>query len=140
MEKIMENKWCYSIDGEKFIGQFDSRDKVIEALKRMRHDVSLWPLKQLVWVGKWQVPKAHVEAEGIVGQVAESFYDECGKVADTWVPTQEDIGQLQEHLNFLMDWWVTRTNNKPTFHKVADIEEFYVLVDSAGYIDVRKKV
>lgn len=126
----MENTWCYSLDGERFDGTFETKEEAIEEAKRERENYCKMRVEEtiVIYVGQPVVPSVSMDAEWNIERLSEQLYDQCGEYADTWEPSKEDVVLLQSKLDDVLKKWMEETRNEPGCYTVEDIEKVEIKI------------
>lgn len=126
----MENKWCYSLNDENYEGAFDTKEEAIEAAKEeFINDCLTLHEGTEFFVGQVVNPTISFDAERIIEEIDENFFAQCGEYADGWYSgiSNEDEKILQDKMEELLVWWVEKTNNKPCFYRVENVERIQAI-------------
>ena len=102
--------WCYDV--------FDSIEECIKDAKAER-------IKDFIYIGKVEYFKPKIDAISVIENVEEEVYREYGELAEEWELRNEKIEELEIGLNKCLYEWLEKTNQKPNFYEVYDIERVY---------------
>jgi hypothetical protein len=119
-------QWMYNFGDEEHWNEckyFDTREEAIEAGKQE----AIVREKESYQVGQIQnfIPK--ICADSILEQISEDAYEECGdNVGDYPYTNNEDEKKLQDMLEEVLERWMDKTGNYPTFYKIRCVENITV--------------
>lgn len=120
--KIEEQvQYAWSIDGENFYcDYFNSIEECIKSAKEDEHEV--W----FIYVGKvkWYEPK--ISATSVLEQLENEIFNEFGEIAEDFEFDNKNIEELENGLNECFQQWLKKTNQKPQFYDVYDVERVYI--------------
>lgn len=72
-----------------------------------------------------------VDVEGMLENIEENAYEECGEVSESWGISsrkhfKKEMDGLQEEVNFLVNEYLEKIKEKPTFYKIDNIHTFTI--------------
>ena len=79
--------------------------------------------QEFVYIGEVTNHVPTIDAERIIDNLIDQAYDECGESSDGWldgVKTEE----LEEKLNEVLQEWLKKTNQEPTFGKLEKVNRY----------------
>lgn len=126
---MSKETWCFSYNGETFYShdELTSRDEahafaLQEGEQRLQDGLS-------VWIGKRKPPYTGEEfiptADDIIEQMVCAAGEDVGDVSEIWLEfvSKEHKKLLDEMLSKTIMEWMEKTDNKPMFFGVEDVEE-----------------
>ncbi len=121
-QKIDANtEWCCCFDGENFDGEYESREKAIEALE----EANEFECKQFGFVGTIERPNMSFcsNEEAIIESIIDGLADEVGERADDFEVDIEDERDLARRITETVKLWIKERNIKPNAYMVVNIEQ-----------------
>ena len=95
--------WCYSLDGERFDGECETKQEAIEI-----GNEEAWDNEQdHFWVGELKPFVPEVDADIVIDRIRDQACDQCGEGADGFLDVIDGIHfeELEKNLvGVLQDW------------------------------------
>lgn len=123
---MKSGQWMYNFGDEEHWNEceyFNTREEAIDAGREeaIAREESQYQVGQIVDF----VPR--ISAEYVLEQISEDAYEECGdNVGDYPFTNKEDQQKLQEMLDEVLERWMDKTNNYPTFYKIEKVENLSI--------------
>lgn len=73
---------------------------------------------------KWYEPK--ISATSVLEQLENEIFNEFGEIAEDFEFDNKNIEELENGLNECFQQWLKKTNQKPQFYDVYDVERVYI--------------
>lgn len=109
-------KWCASVDEERFYDEFSTKE---EAIDFVREEYGEGYIGESVAV-EFTADDFNWDADYALGEL---LYEEVGDVADSWHLSQEDEAELSRRLGEVMVEFLNERNLQPECFKVINIEQ-----------------
>lgn len=123
---MKSGQWMYNFGDEEHWNEceyFDTKEEAVDAgrAEAIAREESQYQVGQIVDF----VPR--ISAEYVLEQISEDAYEECGdNVGDYPFTNKEDQQKLQEMLDEVLERWMDKTNNYPTFYKIEKVENLSI--------------
>lgn len=118
IEYPLEGKWSYSTNEENYAGECDTREEAIAELFAENPD------SDHGWIGRCVPFRAewYIHADDVIEQI--TCQDECSiDAAQGWPhTTKEELQDLTDSLRAAFCAWMDRTDNRPNFYTIDDVE------------------
>jgi len=116
-------KYAWSTDGERFQGDFDSKEDCVEEARAMC-DTD----EEFFYVGECDpfIPK--INSIGILDQLGCDAVDFAGEAGEGWLYyiSKQKRELLDSKLETVLSEWLSETGNKPTFFGIKNMEKYAV--------------
>lgn len=115
----MNEKYCYSWDGEKYHGEFDTEKEALEDAKVDSPDV------ESVYIGIAESPKLRwcSNEEEIIESIIENLYEDIGEYAEDFEVSRSHELELAEMIDETVKRWIDKNKIKPSGYVVYDSHE-----------------
>jgi len=124
----MPARYAYSLNGENYIGAFNSREEALTAGLTDAHEQHTPPLS--IFIGRRVEPDPHIagHARTLLREIAWQAHDEVGSPAAQYLNHVNDdaIAELDRDLETLLLNWLRRHDMLPKFFNVDGIAEYPV--------------
>lgn len=123
---MKSGQWMYNFGDEEHWNEceyFDTKEEAVDAgrAEAIAREESQYQVGQIVDF----VPR--ISAEYVLEQISEDAYEECGdNVGDYPFTNKKDQQKLQEMLDEVLERWMDKTNNYPTFYKIEKVENLSI--------------
>lgn len=130
-EKVDTRPWCWNVENRERYERAESREEaLLEAVKFYARYYCEDPAafarsaQDTVQLGRLNLYRFSYPGEWIMELMAQNAEDECGgDAAEDWPDaSQADVAALGEAVDKVIQEWIERTGNTPTFGLVDDIE------------------
>jgi hypothetical protein len=121
--------WCYSLVGEEFDGECETKEEAIEV-----GNEEAWDNEQdHFWVGEAKAFIPEVDVDYVIDRLRDQAWCQCGEAADGFldVVVGSHFEELEKNLNDVLQAWVAQYY-KPHFHGVEHISEISVTAPAEG--------
>jgi rubrerythrin len=110
-------KYCYSTNEENYHGDFETRDEALSEARAMEPDEVVYTAQCVKFV-------PHISVNDVFDQLMCEAVDHSGEVAEEWLSftPKEERQELEDCLNGVLNLWMEKTNNKPHFYGVVDVQ------------------
>ena len=123
----MPARYAYSLNGENYIGAFDSREQALSAALHAARDPSNLAQPQTVFVARRVEADPHAagHAKSVLREMAWQAHDEVGARAANYLNElqPEQLGELDRAIESVLYDWLRKHELLPTFFKVEGISE-----------------
>lgn len=120
---MKENTWLYNTEETVWMncGAFETKEEAIEAGKD-EHQGN-WSQFYVGQVKNMSI-SVGVDAENIIGDIAENVYSEVGEAAEDYLSCvrKEDMSELEDLLNDVLHHWMDKHDYKPKYFRVDNVE------------------
>lgn len=117
----MEEKWCYSYNGENFTGECNTKEEAIEeAIREYGDDY------QMLYIGEAVEQTIHISADRLIDELYENAREQYGDYAEGFLMhvKQEHKEMLECMVNSVIGTWMDFYKYKPASYSVNNIEMF----------------
>jgi len=108
--------WNFNKDEEVWHNSETSIEACIEEARLNIEDEG----QEVVYIGELDNYVPSIDAERIIDDLTEQAYDECGECSEGWLDGAE-TEELEEKLNEVLQEWLKKTNQAPSFGKFKEI-------------------
>lgn len=120
------NEYAWSFNEEVYYGQEPSIEAAIEEAIAEAEDGE----HEVFWIGKCKRFKAMVNVHGIIEELQDQCWDECGEFGETYL---ESVTQAEcEELSNLISDWIARVD-RSNFYTIEGAQKF-TLDEARAYI------
>ena len=111
--------YCYSFDGERYYGEFESEDEAIKAAKRDDPD------RNNVYIGTATEPvlRWNSNEEQIIESIMDNLADDVGEWAENFDVSSEDELALAKMIDEAVEAWINQNKIHPNCYQVLDDHE-----------------
>ncbi|AKO92000.1 hypothetical protein BEH_07735 [Priestia filamentosa] len=128
----MNKKWSFIIDREDWgNGLFSTKEDAIIAGHNLNNYTDKIENHEEIThflVGQITEPEINFHVEAVLKTVDENYFDEYGEDVDGWYEgiSEEDEEILQKMMMKTFKEWIEKTDNKPRFRIVENIEVIFL--------------
>lgn len=117
IDKVDKPRYCWSYDGERYIGDYKTEQEAIEDAKECVEDTC-----EKVYVGTCEVPNLYWcdIAEDIIQSIYDNLYEECGEVSESFEITREQEQELANRIDKCVEQWIKDMKIKPNCWTVVN--------------------
>lgn len=117
IDKVDKTRYCWSDNGEYYIGSFDTEQEAIEDAKECVEDIC-----EEIYVGTCEKPVLSWDSneEEIIESMYDSLYGECGEVSESFEITREQELELANRIDKCVEQWIKDMKIKPNCWTVVN--------------------
>lgn len=123
-------KYSYSLDEEYgYTGDYDSIEDAfadaIDQAKCENEDLDDDEKIETVYAGRVMEFVPRVDGDYVIEELQQQAYNEAGEAVCDYLEgvSKEEVKLLEEMLTETFNQWAEKTNNRPNFYTVVNIEE-----------------
>lgn len=125
-----ERPWCWNVETRERYERAETREEaLLEAVQFYAAHYDEDPAafarsaQDTIQLGRLNMYHFSYPGEWLIELLGQNAADECGDVAEDWPDaTQADIDELGKAVDKVIQEWIVRTDNVPTFGLVDSIE------------------
>lgn len=110
IDKVDKARYCWSVDGEYYTGDFNTEQKAIKDAKECVGDIC-----EEVYIGTCEkvVLSWNCNEEEIIESMYDNLYEECGEASENFNVTREQELELANRINRCVKQWIKDMKIKP---------------------------
>lgn len=131
MKEINTNRWAYSPYGERYYGDFATKEEAIEEYKNEYPDYEDGYVGECI---KYEFTESDCDtfADNILEIMDETLGDICGEYSEDWLQSisREQEEELNQILSVEIIKWINKHNLHPTNYMIENSETFKVVINN----------
>ena len=123
---MQSGQWMYNFGDEEHWNEceyFNTKDEAVESGR----EEAIAREEESYQIGQLQMFEPKISASSILEQISEDAGEQCGdNIGDYPYTNNEDEKKLQDMFDEVLERWMDKTNNRPTFFTIKKVEEITV--------------
>lgn len=117
IDKVDKTRYCWSVDGEYYTGDFNTEQEAIEDAKECVGDTC-----EEVYIGTCEktVLSWNSNEEEIIESMYDNLYEECGEASENFNVTREQELELANRIDKCVEQWIKDMKIKPNCWAVVN--------------------
>lgn len=113
-------EYSWSVDGERFYGEFDIPEEAILDAREQNKNVDF------IFVGENVPFNPQIDGDDIIERIRQNAYDEVGDIAEIYLSevSEKKISKLSDMLTDTFNIWAEETGNKVNIWSVENVKEY----------------
>lgn len=122
IDKVKKKRYCWSDDGEYYMGSFDTEQEAIEDAKKCIDNLYERHIEH-IYIGTFEIPTLEwcSNEERIIESMYELLNDECGESSENFEITREQEKELAKRIDQCVAQWIKDMNIKPNCYTIKNI-------------------
>ncbi len=122
--KSLDGKYCYSLNGESFYGEYETKEGAVEQGK----EEALEEGQNEIFIGICEEYIPSISAWQVIDSIQEDAYDKLGEFSQGYLDdvSNEHREELQDKLNQVLSKWIEEHNYIPDFWSVKNVEKITI--------------
>ena len=126
-QEAHKKEYTWETSNDKEIWEHDVFDTMEECIRDYFENYAQEHPQETIFIGECERYTFSVDGSGVIENLEERAYDECGECAESWEPSSgvslEDWNELDEQLTRVVAEWLEKHNDMPEFYKIVNVVE-----------------
>lgn len=133
------DKWVFEETGNEYWStspdEYDTKEEAIEGGREYflyeRNNYGEHEDMISFSVGQIKSYNPYIDGENVLEQIRDHSYEEVGELAENYLArvNTDELALLEDELQKVLLEWMDKTDNKPNFWKIRNVEDNILLVD-----------